>query len=207
MTRITLRAGAFAARNALALIALFVALGGTAVAAAPLITGAKIADESIEGVDVKNGSLTGADIADGALGTAELAENSVFPDHIVTGAIAGDEILDEAVASVDIGDGEVRASDLDERSIYPDHIAAMNLTALAAEIRTWQSSVVVGASSCTVIGLQGLDGDLVLGFAHGPQWTVGQQATSDGQAYLPLCNRSPQARVAPDVTVVSFWSG
>jgi hypothetical protein len=50
-------------RNVVGYIALFVALGGTAVAAKPLITGANVQD----------GSITGADIAPGAIGTSHFS--------------------------------------------------------------------------------------------------------------------------------------
>jgi hypothetical protein len=52
-------------RNAIALIALFFALSGAAVAG-PLITGANIQDESVTGADILNGSLTSVDVAKAA---------------------------------------------------------------------------------------------------------------------------------------------
>jgi hypothetical protein len=45
-----------------AMLALFVAMGGTAVAAKSFITGKQIKNSSITGVDIKNKSLTAADI-------------------------------------------------------------------------------------------------------------------------------------------------
>lgn len=45
-----------------AILALFVAMGGTAVAAKSLITGAQIKNGSITGADIKNKSLTSRDI-------------------------------------------------------------------------------------------------------------------------------------------------
>src|SRR5262245_58157541 len=53
--------------NALALIALFFALSGTAIAAGGLVTGAKIQDESVTGADILNGSLSGADVDEASL--------------------------------------------------------------------------------------------------------------------------------------------
>ena len=43
-------------RNAVAYLALFVAMGGTAVAAKPLLTGADIQDGSIESADIADDS-------------------------------------------------------------------------------------------------------------------------------------------------------
>src|SRR5262245_50365169 len=58
--------------NALALVALFFALSGTAVAAGGLITGAKIEDGSVTGADIADQSLTAADVA-GAANADKLA--------------------------------------------------------------------------------------------------------------------------------------
>jgi hypothetical protein len=44
--------------NTVACLALFLALGGTAMAARPLITGADIQDESVKGADVDESSLS-----------------------------------------------------------------------------------------------------------------------------------------------------
>ena len=58
-----------ASAHALAAIALFVALGGTSVAATAVraITGADVRNGSLTGRDVRNGSLTRADLAPGVL--------------------------------------------------------------------------------------------------------------------------------------------
>jgi hypothetical protein len=68
------KAGAVLARvrgylrtNLIAFIALFFALGGTAFAAKPLITGAQIQNESLTGADVLNNSLTGDDVSESSL--------------------------------------------------------------------------------------------------------------------------------------------
>lgn len=56
--------------NAVAWLALFVALGGTGYAAAT-ITGANIVNGSVAGVDVKDSSLTGVDVKNGTLLAAD----------------------------------------------------------------------------------------------------------------------------------------
>lgn len=55
-----------------AVLALVLALGGTATAA-KLITGKQIKNSSLTGVDVKNSALTGADVKNGTIGTADLS--------------------------------------------------------------------------------------------------------------------------------------
>ena len=51
-----------------AYLALFVALGGSAVAAKPLIDGSGVRDESLTSADIQNDSLTGEDILESSLG-------------------------------------------------------------------------------------------------------------------------------------------
>ena len=62
--------------NVVAYLALFLALTGSAVAAAPLVTGAKVQDESLTGADVLNDSLKGADVDESSLGTVPSAANA-----------------------------------------------------------------------------------------------------------------------------------
>ena len=54
-------------RNAVAYLALFVALGGTSFAASTVITGKNVKDSSLTGADVKNSSLTGGDVKNKSL--------------------------------------------------------------------------------------------------------------------------------------------
>jgi hypothetical protein len=59
-----------------AIVALFVALGGTA-AAKVLITGADVKNHSLTGVDIKKRSLTGANIANNSLTGKQIKESSL----------------------------------------------------------------------------------------------------------------------------------
>jgi len=69
-----------------AYLALFLALGGSAIAAKPLIDGADVQDESLTGADVQNDSLTGDDIAEASLGQVPSAATA---DTAATAADAG----------------------------------------------------------------------------------------------------------------------
>ena len=62
----------FSSAHAIALIALFVGLGGTGYAAAT-ITSSDVRDGSLTGRDVKDRSVTGRDVRDRSLRTADLA--------------------------------------------------------------------------------------------------------------------------------------
>jgi hypothetical protein len=60
-------------RNAVAYLALFVALGGTSFAAATVITGKNVKNSSLTGADVKNSSLTGGDVKNKSLRPADFS--------------------------------------------------------------------------------------------------------------------------------------
>ena len=57
----------------IAVLALFVALGGTATAAGILITGKQIKDGTVASIDVRNGSLSGVDVKDKSLAPADFS--------------------------------------------------------------------------------------------------------------------------------------
>ena len=77
--------------NAIALVALFVALSGTAGAAGyRLITGADIKNRSITGVDIKAGSLSGS----------ELERDSVSGSDIKDGSIRGVDLAPATLATL-----------------------------------------------------------------------------------------------------------
>jgi hypothetical protein len=81
-----------------AIVALFVALGGTSVATV-LITGANIKNgtvasldlknNDVRGIDVKNGSLTGADILESKLSTVPSATHAALADRASSADAAG----------------------------------------------------------------------------------------------------------------------
>ncbi len=82
--------------TAVAYLALFVALGGTAYAAAT-ITGADVVDESLTSADIKN--LT--------VGTNELAFDSVQGNRIKNGGIPGGKLGASAVTTSNLKDAQV----------------------------------------------------------------------------------------------------
>jgi hypothetical protein len=84
--------------HAIALIALFVALGGTAGAAAvDLITGEDIRDGSVRGRDIRDRSLRGKDLGRGSIKARQLRTGSV--------------------RSVEVRNGTLRARDFNRRDL------------------------------------------------------------------------------------------
>jgi hypothetical protein len=130
-----------------ALLALFVALGGPA-RAAKLVNGAKIKPDTIGSKQIKDRSLKVRDLGPGAvraltatpngsIGAAQLAENAVTtralaPDSVITGTVGdnsltsadlatnaagSDEVADNAVGQSEIRNNGVSASEIADNSI------------------------------------------------------------------------------------------
>jgi hypothetical protein len=78
-------------RNAVAYLALFVALGGTSFAAATTITGKNVKDSSLTGADVKKGSLTGTDVKNNSLGGSDIGTGAVNSDDVQNGALLSED--------------------------------------------------------------------------------------------------------------------
>lgn len=70
-----------------AYLALFVALGGSAVAAKPLIDGSDVADESLTAADIQNNSLIGDDVQNDSLTGDDVVEASL--GQVPVAAVAG----------------------------------------------------------------------------------------------------------------------
>jgi hypothetical protein len=112
--------------NSISMIALFVALGGTSIAAVSLsknsvgskqvkknslkaadiarnaVGASEIRPSSVRGGDVGDGSIGSLDIGDNAVGGGELADNSVGSGEIGSGAVGSDEAADDSLTGTDI---------------------------------------------------------------------------------------------------------
>lgn len=109
---------AFSTSNIALLLALFLALGGTAWATAT-ITGAHVVNGSLTGVDVRNGSLTGLDIRTGSVTSSDV------------GGLRGVDITDGTITGVDVGEGGLSTSDLSSAA-YEQLTGRSSATATAA---------------------------------------------------------------------------
>lgn len=129
---------AYVRQHHLGLVAIFIALSGTAyavdgplagqntVGSQDIINGevtnqdlgansvgeGKILDDSVEGRDVKAETLTGTDILDDSLTGAELGAASVGAAEVADGALSGADILDGGVTGSDIATGTVTGGDI-----------------------------------------------------------------------------------------------
>jgi hypothetical protein len=106
-----------------ALLALFVALGGPAHAER-LISGAKIKRNSIGSKQIKDRSLRGRDLAPAAVRALRATpDRSVTAPKLADNSITTRALAPDSVQSGSIGDGTVGAADLATNSVGTDEIA------------------------------------------------------------------------------------
>ncbi|MGE5636115.1 MAG: hypothetical protein ACM3UV_04130 [Nocardioidaceae bacterium] len=84
---------------AVACLALFVAMGGAAYAAAT-IGSADIIDDSIRSRDVRNEDLRGRDIADSSLGTSDVINDSLRGRDVRRDSLDGTDINEDSLGTV-----------------------------------------------------------------------------------------------------------
>jgi hypothetical protein len=102
-------------RNVIGLMALFVALGGTAYAV-NTVNSSDIVDGQVKSVDVGDGELKSADVKDESLTTFDVS--TFLGADVVNGSLTGDDIADESVSSIKL-DGPL-GIDVIGNSVYVD---------------------------------------------------------------------------------------
>lgn len=137
----------------IALVALFVALGGPAEAA-KLINGKLIKRGTIRSAQVKDRSLSTRDLSStavrslmstpaGSIGTAQLARGAVIADRLAANSVAGATVVDDSLTAADLAGGSVGNSELATSAVTRSKIAA---NAVA------QSELVTGAVTSAEVG-------------------------------------------------------
>ena len=104
----------------IALIALFVAIGGTATAANKLIiTSANVKNQSLTGSDIKNGSLTGKQIKNGSLTGKQVKKGWLTGTRIKQDSLTGTQIKESSLAKVPAAATADNANQLGGRAPRP----------------------------------------------------------------------------------------
>lgn len=131
------------------LLALFIALGGGALALKSNSVGSKqvkddalkskdlrdgsvkskdVRDESLQGIDVLDGSLGSPDLADGAVATPELADGSVTTPKLADDAVTSAKLADASVAAGQLAGGAVGAAAIASGAVGSAAVANNSLT-------------------------------------------------------------------------------
>jgi len=125
---------------AISCLALFMALVGTAFAAAPKnsVRSPQIVNGAVKTVDLGRNAVKSGKIADGTVSafdlgtdsvrTDEIAKDAVDSDEIVKDAVKSDEIADNAVASPEVAPDSLNAGDLAAGSVGSSEVANESLS-------------------------------------------------------------------------------
>ena len=163
--------------NALAIVALFFAMSGTAVAAGGLITGDKIAPETVTATNIKDGTV--------AMG--ELANNAVTGYKVADSSLTGQDIYGGSIEGVDIADGTI------------------GLARLAVKEGTWASIGGIDAGECKTVGAGGMPVGAPTFAVSTMGGVSASSAVVNGSGYtmVTLCNHTTNT-VVPGFKVYAF---
>jgi len=110
--------------NAISMIALFVALGGTSVAAISL------SKNSVGTKQIKKNGVRAIDIARNAVGASEIRSNAVAGGDIVDNGVGAADIADNGVGAADIADNGVGAAEIANNAVGASELADNSVGAL-----------------------------------------------------------------------------
>lgn len=125
--------------NAIALLALFIALGGSVYAASNKIDGAQIKAKSLPGNRIKPNTVTATQIKKGTIGEAQIKAGAISGKLIKSGAVAAKQIQANAITGAQIKAGSISGAQIQAGSLGAAQINQTTLTGIsAANIHTVQ---------------------------------------------------------------------
>jgi hypothetical protein len=104
----------------IALLALVIACGGTAVAAQVAknsVTSKSIKNNAVKSKDLKDGSVESVDVADGSLGSGDVANGSLGSADVEDGSLGSADLTNGSIASVDVADNGLTGTDIVEGTL------------------------------------------------------------------------------------------
>lgn len=117
-------------------VAVFLALGGTALAAVGknTVRSAHIVDGTVRTIDLRDSAVNSAKVADESLTAADLGANSVNSDEIAENAVGTSEVAPDSLTAGDLGAASVTSSEVADQSLTandlgPDSVGASEIAA------------------------------------------------------------------------------
>jgi hypothetical protein len=188
----------------LAMVALFVALGGVSYAAAT-IGSAQIKDNSIRSKDVRNGTLTGKDVGADKLGGDEIAESSLGKVPSATAADTATSATSATTASsaqnADLAANAAIAHSIVDNTVSGSKVQNGSLTGKDVGRQAGNTNVAVGvvaANACKqlAVDIDPTDADMrddAFAMTAESTWPLGllystENSTSVGFVRIDVCN-------------------
>ncbi|HEY7283703.1 MAG TPA: hypothetical protein VID47_19165 [Actinomycetota bacterium] len=131
-----IRIARFLAKNVLAVIAIVLALGGTAYAGFLVSSNSQIGPNTVAGHNPPAGkhsnlfvnSVTTQDLGSGAVTTGKLANGAVTSGRIAAGAVSSPKVADGSIAETKLADGAVTSTKLADGAVTNSKIGAGAVT-------------------------------------------------------------------------------
>jgi hypothetical protein len=145
----------------IACLALFMTLGGTALAvgvAKNSIRSAQIVDGTVRTLDLRDNSVNAPKIAPDAVGSEEIAENAVASPEVAPDSLTAGDLGAASVTSSEVADNSLTANDLGPDSVGASEIAAdaVGSSELAADsVRSSELAGIITAQNTTAIAANG----------------------------------------------------
>ena len=195
--------------NVIATIALFVALGGAAVAAGlpkNSVGTKQLKPGAVTTPDLRRGAVKAGKIAPGAVTAGKLGPNAVLPGNLGNGIITTEKLSDGSVIASKIKNGVVTTNKLDNDAVTAAKLGDGSVTA----IKLADGSVTVAKLGPGVIGqLQGRleSGETLRGVfdvgSTAPAGSAGDTTRSAASFQFPLANAPSVTVLQPDETTAN----
>jgi hypothetical protein len=141
--------------TAIALVALFVAMTGSAFAVPKfLVRSAQILNGTVRTVDLRDNAVTSPKIADATVTANDLGTDSVGSDEIQKDAVNSDEIAKDAVKADEIAPEAVASSEVADQSLTQDDLGANSVGSSELQtgaVRASELGTIIQVSNSTPI--------------------------------------------------------
>ena len=125
--------------NVIAMLALFIALGGSVYAASNKIDGAQIKAKSMPGNRIQPGTVTATQLKKGTVGEAQIKAGAISGKLIRSGAVGAGQIQGSSITGAQIKAGSISGGQIQNGSLGATQINQTTLTGIsAANIHTVQ---------------------------------------------------------------------
>ncbi len=139
----------------LSIVALFVALGGSAYAVGigkNTVRSPQIVDGAVRTVDVRDSAVNAAKIAPDAVGNEELADNSVSSQQVVDETLTAQDLGPDSVTTSEVADQSLTSDDLGANSVGSSELqaAAVRSSELGPIVQVSNQEAIKGNANKTV---------------------------------------------------------
>ena len=129
-----------------ALIALFVSLGGVSYAVAT-IGSAEIRDGSVQGRDIRNATVLGRDVKDGSLQGREIHTGTLQSRDIRDGSVRGVDVHDESLGGADLAVNTLGGREIEESRLRVRRLAGIDASRYVKRPRQVQTATATDAAT------------------------------------------------------------